>query len=195
MITSQRKLSLMGLFICILLATSCDEETDGSEAIAINGGTMELTQGYRSAWKNGSGLEMYYHQFGLIGNGLSYDPSRYLYTGRGDLGHFTIYTSTPELPDGTYSLYPSSGNSGIENINFLREFTGITTMGEPATFKERFWPREGYLEISKAGDVYTFNFYFTKYMRYVDSDNESSTEVNRKIIGSYTGTLEEVQVP
>lgn len=185
----------MGLFVSSLLTTSCDEEAAEPQAIAINGGTIELTEGYRSAWKNTFGLEIYYHQFGLIGNGLSYDPSKYLYTGQGDLGHFTIYTLTPELPDGIYSLHPSAENEGIENINFLRGFTGITILGEPATFKERLEPQEGYVEISKSGDIYTFNFNFTKYMLYVNSNNESSGEVNRKIIGTYTGTLEEVHVP
>lgn len=194
----QRNLLLVGLFGCTLLVTSCNEEPTSPSGIAVNGSTLKLTQGYLTTTSSVWNEQVWYrHNFLLLGKELVYDTTRLDFSGRGDMANFTIITSTPELPDGTYALVGNlDGGEALENIFFVRDFYRVHNPDPEAIenlwtdfFAERFWPREGNVEITKTEDSYTITFNFSMYILYEDSDNETETEMNEPITGTYTGKL------
>lgn len=192
-----RKLTWPGLLFCMLLITSCEEEPVGPEAVVINGGTIEVTNGYYTTTTSElDGKTQYKHHFLLISDDLKYDTVKLDYSGRGDMCNFTLITSTPELADGTYSIGDTYRGEEMEIITFMRDFYRVHNPDPEAIenlytdyFDKLYRKPVGEITISVSGDVYTFNFNFSKYQLSEDSDKDTQTEVNGVITGSYTGTL------
>lgn len=126
------------------------------------------------------------------------------FAGRGDYSGFTIITSTPELPGGTYSLGGSlaEDDSALEQTQFMQDFYRVPNPDPEAIenlwtdyFDKHVRPLEGAVEVVKSGDIYTFNFNFPKYKLRENSDPGTGSEVNRTIEGTYTGTVHVWEFP
>lgn len=200
-----RKLLLPALIVCTLLTTSCDEEAGHPEVISINEGTLELTHGYYTTLSYEWNEQVWYrHHFMLMSEGLSYDVVKLDFSGRGDYSGFTIITSTPELPDGTYSLGGSlaEDDSALEQTQFMQDFYRVPNPDPEAI--ENLWTDyfdkhiagvEGDMVVTKSGETYTFNFNFSKYKLREDSEPGTGNEVTGKIEGTYTGTVQVWEFP